>query len=560
MEEVKVKENTGKENTENAGNVGKSAFKHWAIIGIAVVLIVLAGAMIFVFGGSSAKKLQKQLDLGQKYLEEMNYEEAVVAFEAAIEIDPMSVDAYLGLVEVYIRTEEFDTALEYAKKGYEATGDERLKEKMEMIESENKARELQKQLDLGQQYLEEMNYEEAATAFKAAIEIDPMSVDAYLGLVEVYIRTGEFDAALEYAKKGYEATGDERLKEKIDMIESGDITASNGWEIKTSHYDGEGVLKWYEVHQYGEYGPANISVYSADGGLVDEGEYQYDEEGRVLASWVMVWDKASAVGVELYKNEYEYDSEGNQIAERSYDSDGTLDSYTENEYDLEGNLITERRYNGDGTLDSYTEYEYDSEGNMIVSRDYFGDDLLQDLNGALQDFDDLFPSCIEYEYDLEGNQIASREYDSNGILIGYAEYEYDSEGNQIASREYDSDGTLTGYTEYEYDSEGSRIAERIYDSDGILTYCMEFDSEGQVIAERGYDSDGTLTNEWEYDLEGNRITREYDGSGNLLWESKFNGDGFIIQDTEYEYDSEGKCIAERNYDGDGTLMSETRYE
>ncbi len=39
-------------------------------------------------GDSSAEKLQKQLDLGQKYLEEMNYEEVVVAFEAAIEIDP----------------------------------------------------------------------------------------------------------------------------------------------------------------------------------------------------------------------------------------------------------------------------------------------------------------------------------------------------------------------------------------------------------------------------------------------------------------------------------------
>ncbi len=52
-------------------------------------------------------------------------------------------------------------------------------------------------------------------------------MSAYLGLVEVYIRTGDFDTALEYARKGCEMTGDERLKEKIAMIVSGNITASN---------------------------------------------------------------------------------------------------------------------------------------------------------------------------------------------------------------------------------------------------------------------------------------------------------------------------------------------
>ncbi len=457
MEEVKEnieKENT--ENKENAGNVGKPASKHWAIIGIAAaVLIVLAGAMMFVFGGSSAEKLQKQLDLGQKYLEEMNYEEAVVAFQAAIEIDPMSVDAYLGLVEVYIRTGDFDTALEYAKKGYEATGDERLKEKIDMIESEKKAAELQKQLDLGQKYLEEMNYEAAAAAFEAAIGIDPMSVDAYLGIVEAYIQMGDFDTALEYAKKGYEATGDERLKEKIDMIESGNITASNGWMVRASRYAKDGTLMWYYEYEY-----------DSEGNMIAEREYYGDELGEEI------------------KYEYEYDSEGNMIAKRGYAGDGILWRYEE--YDSEGNIIVGGQYGGDGTLMWYREYEYNSEGNMIAEREYGGDGTLM--------------SYYEYEYDSEGNKIAYRSYLSDGTLIGYGENEYDSEGNMIADRWYLSDD-LGSYSEYKYDSEGNMIAMGRYRGDGALIIYLEYeyDSEGNKIAEKQYNESGNLIEEVRYE-------------------------------------------------------------
>ncbi len=51
--------------------------------------------------GGNGNKLQKQLDLGTKYLDDMDYEQALVAFEAALDIDPMNVDAYLGIVSTY---------------------------------------------------------------------------------------------------------------------------------------------------------------------------------------------------------------------------------------------------------------------------------------------------------------------------------------------------------------------------------------------------------------------------------------------------------------------------
>lgn len=80
---------------------------------------------------------QGQYDLGIRYLSEGNYEEAIIAFTVAIEIDPKNKDAYLGLAEVYIAQGEFDKAEEILEKGFDITGDERLSTRLEEIKSRN---------------------------------------------------------------------------------------------------------------------------------------------------------------------------------------------------------------------------------------------------------------------------------------------------------------------------------------------------------------------------------------------------------------------------------------
>ena len=93
-----------------------------------------------------------------------------------------------------------------------------------------------RQLDLGQKYLEEQNYEQAVVAFNEAIEIDNKCVEAYIGLTETYIRMGEYDKALDSAKNGYDRTGDENLAEYRDKIESGNVTYSDGNNSKTTDF------------------------------------------------------------------------------------------------------------------------------------------------------------------------------------------------------------------------------------------------------------------------------------------------------------------------------------
>lgn len=72
---------------------------------------------------------QEQYDLGIRYLSEGNYEEAVLAFTAAIEIDPKRSEAYVGLADSYIGMGDPDQAKEILQAGLDVVEDsERINE------------------------------------------------------------------------------------------------------------------------------------------------------------------------------------------------------------------------------------------------------------------------------------------------------------------------------------------------------------------------------------------------------------------------------------------------
>jgi len=103
-----------------------------ALSAIAVVL----GIGIMIMGRNSNSDIEGLLDLGAKYMEEMDYENAVAVYESILEIDAYNVEAYLGIVEAYRQMGKLDKALEYARRGYELTGDERLGSLILLLEKE----------------------------------------------------------------------------------------------------------------------------------------------------------------------------------------------------------------------------------------------------------------------------------------------------------------------------------------------------------------------------------------------------------------------------------------
>lgn len=116
---------------------------------------------------------QEEYDLGVHYLSEGNYEEAIIAFTAAIEIDPKQAPAYVGRGDAYIGLGETEENLTAAQADYEQ-----------------------------------------------AIELDETNADAYLGLADVYIYRGDYDKAMEILRQGLEKTGgDQSIENKMAEIE-----------------------------------------------------------------------------------------------------------------------------------------------------------------------------------------------------------------------------------------------------------------------------------------------------------------------------------------------------
>ena len=286
---------------------------------------------------------------------------------------------------------------------------------------------LAEQLDLGNRYLEEMDYEQAIVAFNRAIEIDPMSVDAHLGLVEAYIRSGEFEMALEAAKKGYDLTGDERLQEKIEMIESGNIFSSLGYIIKRTFYDEKGNLSGWHKYTYNRNEQqATVTAYDGSGNETGKIELVYDEKGRQIIGY-----SYGTYDGKLGLMKYYY--EGEQLVKSEHYNDATeneLTSYTLYECDEDGRISKEEEYDASGVLTRYKIPEYDVNGHRIKLSDYgsFGELMFYQT----------------WELDENGNITRHETYSGDGRMNGYSVYEYDEDGNSLGGKYYDADGNLRG--------------------------------------------------------------------------------------------------------------------
>ena len=75
------------------------------------LLLVLAALAVLAACGSKAVTAADKIELGRKYLSELNYTEAVASFTEAIKLDPDNIQAYMGRAEAYLALGEYDKAL-----------------------------------------------------------------------------------------------------------------------------------------------------------------------------------------------------------------------------------------------------------------------------------------------------------------------------------------------------------------------------------------------------------------------------------------------------------------
>ena len=253
---------------------------------------------------------QEQYDLGVRYLEDGDYEEAIIAFTAAIEIDPKRAEAYVGRGDAYVLSGETEDNLSVAKADYEK-----------------------------------------------AIELDETNAKAYLGLADVYIRQGDYDQALEMLKQGLEKTGgSQEISNKIDEIEQGTFTDSQGRERRRNYFNPDGSLSFYDLYQYDSEGnTSRIDEFSADGTYNGHTTYYRSEDGTHHYS-----NSYDTNGNKNSTGLWVGDEDGNWLYSTTINDDGT-ESLARHvaQYDENGNCIGWDSLNEDGGLDSYARYEGD---------------------------------------------------------------------------------------------------------------------------------------------------------------------------------------------------------
>ncbi len=96
------------------------------IILLALIAAIVAGVLAAVLlpGNQSVAEL---LELGSRYLDELDWESAIASFERILKIDPKNVEAYLGLYEAYEQLGRRDEGARILREGFELTGDERMR-------------------------------------------------------------------------------------------------------------------------------------------------------------------------------------------------------------------------------------------------------------------------------------------------------------------------------------------------------------------------------------------------------------------------------------------------
>lgn len=278
---------------------------------IAALFIALALVLGLCSCKSTAARWQEQYDLGMRYLSGGEYEEAIIAFNAAIEIDPMQAEAYLNLANAYIGMNNFDAAREILQRGYELTQSEELKVKLEELDSGNI-------FDFWGNIRKQSGYDGTGNLLWYQIfDFDGKRMVSVTTYNALGIQTGYWD--------GY------RYNERGDLV------------CAPSYTNDDGIVRGYdEFVEFDEAGNCVRSNYC-------------DLDGRLEAYHISIYDQAD-----------------HRIRGERYQPDGTLSGI--NEFIYEGDrLASVYIYNistGQKLLSGHTEYRYNEDDELISMINY----------------------------------------------------------------------------------------------------------------------------------------------------------------------------------------------
>lgn len=183
--------------------------------------MVLLAVMLLTACASKAAKAREKFELGQKYLTEMNYTEAVASFTEAIELNPDDIEAYLGRAEAYIGLKQYDDA----KADYGTAIEKAADQPYLQAEAYIGRAEINEQTDENEDALSD--YEAASTALdKVDVEkitdvteqmLEALKIKVYNACARLSTLLGRYDAAVAGYTKALESLS--KLPDDADVLD-----------------------------------------------------------------------------------------------------------------------------------------------------------------------------------------------------------------------------------------------------------------------------------------------------------------------------------------------------
>lgn len=154
------------------------------------------------------------LDLGEKYLFELNYEQALVQFLKVIEVEPMNVRAYLGGTDAYLHLDRIQDTVDCLTAGIDTTDNKNLA--------------------------------------LVLVGVKKSVIEGFIALAEAYGAEGWYEKALELLQRVYKETGNEIIGRKLGIVQASEMKFRDDYVIQWKDPAFENLIRQYLGKESGD--------------------------------------------------------------------------------------------------------------------------------------------------------------------------------------------------------------------------------------------------------------------------------------------------------------------
>lgn len=271
---------------------------------------------------------------------------ALADYEQARQLAQDLPEAWLGMIDVHIRMDDMETALELAETGYELTGSASIGEKAEQLksrnitDSDNKTRRSTIS-DSEDQIIYSLHYRYRTDKCLESVT----SYDANNNQIDFF--EYQYDDEERMTKYPFFNALGEMDQIYVTFADNGTISE------RKVYRSSDDTMSLHEIYEYDENGN-NIKTcdYNEDRLLLGYNIYTYNNQNQIVLR-----EEFNEQDQMLRYRSIEYNSSGKRIKESSFDPDGTLFQYTVILYDDAGQRLRAERYDANHKLVEVTAFD-----------------------------------------------------------------------------------------------------------------------------------------------------------------------------------------------------------